>query len=83
MVMVTIVYFPLQWKNSTKTIVEDAVEEFVPFSNHERRNINSDSTTVGITKTLSIPFHGLAALVRTKMMGYGLTERIKEVYSWR
>jgi hypothetical protein len=22
-------------------------------------------------------------LVRTKMMGYGLTERIKEVYSWR
>jgi hypothetical protein len=31
MVMVTIVYFPLQWKNSIKTIVEDAVEEFVPF----------------------------------------------------
>jgi hypothetical protein len=81
--MVTIVYFPLQWKNSIKTIVEDAVEEFVPFWNHERCNINSDSTTVGITKTLSIPFHGLAALGRTKMMGYGLTERIKEVYSWR
>jgi hypothetical protein len=29
--MVTIVSFPLQWKNSIKTTVEDAVEEFVPF----------------------------------------------------